>query len=179
VTEQEGGPSRLDDEQLRYVLDLMDKRIEDLRRHFSDLRSADQLAVTVAYGGVSERMQGFPAQYATKPDMDGVKDALAKLEKDAVSREIYEERHQALQGLISDLDRNKMSQHEFDTFVVNYRIEIERAAESARAIAGALASGTAQRAGATATWKLQAALIATVATVIGILVVVGNWATGS
>jgi hypothetical protein len=178
VTEKGGVDPRLSDEQLRFVLDLMDKRIEDLRRHFSDLRAADQLAVTVAYEGVSERMQGFPAQYATKPDMDAAREALSKLERDGVSRALYEERHSALQGLVADLDRTKMTQQEFDTFVENYRIDMERTAESARAIAGALASGSAQKAGATATWKLQAALIATAATVIGILVVAADWATG-
>src|SRR5687767_12418320 len=132
MTEKGGeAPRSMSDEQLRYVLDLMDKRIDDLRSHFSELRADDQRAVEVAYAGVSERMQGFPAQYATKPDMDAARDALTKLERDAVSRDIYEERHTALQALISDLDRTKMSQQEFDTFVVNYRIDIERSAESA------------------------------------------------
>jgi len=175
----------LDDESIKRIDDLRNatnKRIEDLRAELLELRRTDNEnhaeQVKVAYEGVRDRMQGFPQQYATKPDMDSVKEALGKLEKDAIPREIYEERNTALQELVQKLDKEKMSDQEFRTFVDNQRVKDEEAAKERRAVASGLASSTeavattlatrdARASGASASWKQIAGIVALGITVLG------------
>lgn len=136
------GTRALDDEQIRHLIDRLDQRIDDLRAHLADLRAADQLAVTVAYEGVSERMQGFPQQYATKPEMEAARDALVKLEKDAVPREMYDQQHGAVVDATVRLERDKLPRSVFETFQDNYRIEQARTTEERRSVADVLARAT-------------------------------------
>lgn len=130
------------DEQIRFLIERLDRRIDDLREHLADLRASDQLAVKVAYEGVSERMQGFPQQYATKPEMEAARDALVKLEKDAVPREMYDQQHGAVVDATIKLDRGKLDESVFNTFQENYRIEQARASAERRDVADVLARAT-------------------------------------
>jgi hypothetical protein len=140
--EAEAGTRALDDEQIRFLIGRLDQRIDDLREHLAALRASDQLAVTVAYEGVSERMQGFPQQYATKPEMEGARDALVKLEKDAVPREMYDQQHARVVEATTKLDREKLNTTVFETFQENYRIEQARATAERRDVADVLAHAT-------------------------------------
>lgn len=88
------------DEETRYLIEQLDKRFTELLnaevRRLEELRAADQLAVQVAWRGVSDRMQGFPQQYATKAEQDAIKETAIRLERDSISREVYEQRHTQL-----------------------------------------------------------------------------------
>jgi len=172
------------DDEIKRIDDLrnaINKRIDDLRDEFLLLRETDRKnydeAIRVAYEGVRDRMEGFPAQYATKPDMDGVKGALSKLEKEAIPREFYEERHSALQILINKLDKEKLPESEFQQFVENYRIQQDQAGEERRAVASGLASSTEtvantllasqeRQKGVNATWGRIIVAIGVLATII-------------
>jgi hypothetical protein len=137
-----GGNRSLDDEQIRFLISRLDQRIDDMHDHLAALRASDQLAVTVAYNGVSERMQGFPQQYATKPEMEAARDALVKLEKDAVPREMYDQQHGTLVDATTKLAREKLDEAVFNTFQENYRIEQARSASERRDVADVLARAT-------------------------------------
>ena len=188
------------DDDIKCSIEAVDKRIDDMERHFLELRRTDQKnydkAIEVAYEGVSERMAGFPEEYAKKPDMDGVKGALRKLEVDAIPKDLYEERHSAMSELIARLDRDKMPEGEFQAFVDRYRDDQEKArqqhedaaterravaqglAESTAAVAKALEVSQQRREGASegvaATWKQMAVMFSGFGLVMGIIVVGAN-----
>jgi len=157
---------------MRCAIDAINKRIDELKEHLRDLRAADQEAIKVALVPVTEKMQGFPEEYATKPDMDAVKEALQKLERDAISREIYEEQSKNLSDMVSKLDRHKLDEKEFQAFVEQYRDHSEAAATERRAVAAGLAESTSvvaatlanresREKGVSATWKQMAAIVST------------------
>jgi hypothetical protein len=130
------------DDEMQCAIDAINDRIDDLKEHLRELRAADQEAIKVALVPVTEKMQGFPEEYATKPDMDAVKEALQKLERDAISREIYEEQSKNLSDLVNRLDRDKMNEKDFQAFVAQYRDHAEAAAIERRAVAAGLAEST-------------------------------------
>jgi len=139
----------LEDENIKRIDDLRNatnKRIEDMRAEFLRLREADNKnydrAIEVAYEGVRDRMEGFPQQYATKPDMDSVKEGLQKLERDAISREIYDSQYKALDELVRNLDKGKLDEKEFQQFKDNQLVKDEEAANERRAVAAGLARST-------------------------------------
>jgi len=139
----------LDNDNIKRIDDLrnsINKRIEDLRAEMLRLRDADsvayQKAIEVAYEGVRDRMEGFPQQYATKPDMDSVKEGLQKLERDAISREIYDSQYKALDELVRNLDKGKLDEKEFQQFKDNQLVKDEEAANERRAVAAGLARST-------------------------------------
>lgn len=78
------------------IVGQLEKRLDAEIKRTDDLRAADLLARSVAYEGVRERMEGFPQQYATKTEQDAIKDTASRLEKDSISREIYDTNHNAL-----------------------------------------------------------------------------------
>jgi hypothetical protein len=139
----------LDNDSIKRIDDLrnsINKRIEDLRAELLRLREADNKdydrAIQVAYEGVRDRMEGFPQQYATKPDMDSVKEGLQKLERDAISREIYDSQYKALDELVRNLDKGKLDEKEFQQFKDNQLVKDEEAANERRAVAAGLARST-------------------------------------
>jgi hypothetical protein len=85
-----GGTLRMNDE-LRCLLDKIEERLLAEVKRLDDLREEAKLAVRVAQEGVQERMEGFPQQYATKSEQDAIKETAQRLEKDSISREIYEQ----------------------------------------------------------------------------------------
>lgn len=156
--------------------------LEALEKRFDSLRESDREAVRLAHADLSHRLEGFPQQFATKQEMENATNALQRLEKDSISREIYEQNHRALADLVARLDKDKMPEAVFQTFIENYRIEQENAAIERRAVATALVSTTSQRQGATATWGRIAAMTVGGTTVlvglIGVVVVLANWLSG-
>jgi hypothetical protein len=93
------------DEELRCLIESIEKRFVDRidaeMRRLEQLRQADALAIEVAQKGVQERMSGFPQQYATKSEQDAIKETAQRLEKDSISREIYDQNHNRLRQDIS------------------------------------------------------------------------------
>ena len=188
------------DEELKCLIDALNKRIDDVVDHLMELRNTDNKnydeAIKVAYEGVRDRMEGFPEQYATKPDMDGVKEALQRLEKDAISREIYDTNYKALGELVAKADKEKMDEKEFQQFVQRYdsdqekaRQQHETAAQERRAVAQGLAASTAEVAttlaasqqrregtseGAATTWKQMAVMFSGFGLIMGAIVVAAN-----
>jgi hypothetical protein len=172
----------MDEETLLYIR-AVEKRLDDLR-------AADKEAIRLAHADLSHRLEGFPQQFATKDELDAMRGVVGRLEKDGVSREIYETNHSALQDLVRRLEIEKMPEATFTTFVDNYRIQQEEAAIERRAVASALASATAaSRAegerrtgvteGATASWKQIGVIGGLVIAVMSIVVVVANQFLGN
>ena len=64
---------------------------------------------------------------------------LRRLENDALSREIYDQQRQGILQTVASLDRDKLTKTVFDTFVENYRLEQDRAANERRGMAEVLA----------------------------------------
>jgi len=188
------------DDDIKCLIDALNKRLDDMHEHWMELRRTDLAnqseAIKVAYEGVSDRMKGFPQEYATQPDMKGVKEALQKLEKDAISREIYDSNYQALGDLVRKADKEKMDEKEFQQFVERYSSDLERqrqnhetAATERRAVAQGLAASTAEVAttlaaaqqrregaseGVAATWKQMAVMLSGFGLIMGVIVVAAN-----
>jgi hypothetical protein len=154
--------------------------IDAVERKFDALREADREAVKVAHADLSSRLEGFPQQFATKDQIEGAVSALQRLEKDAISREIYETQNKILDELVHKLEREKMDEKAFGAFVDNYRTEQETAATERRAVAAALATRADRDSGRTATWKqiaaVSAASIGIITFLISIVVLLANGA---
>jgi hypothetical protein len=148
--------------------------IEAIEKRFDMLREADREAVRLRHQDLTLRLEGFPQQFATKQEAEEAAKALQRLERDQVSREIYETNHKALADLVSKLDREKTSEAAFQTFVDGQRRRDEEAATERRAVASALATSTARESGVSATWKQIGALIAAATAVISIVVLLAN-----
>ena len=152
--------------------------IEAIERRFDALRQADQEAIKVRHSELTRRMEGFPQEFARKVEVAEAAKALQKLERDSVAREVYDTNHKALVDLVQKLERTKMDEAVFSTFVENYRIQQDAASTERRAVAAALAASTERRAGAqearTASWTQIAALLGIVLTVMTIVVIVAN-----
>jgi hypothetical protein len=149
--------------------------IEAIEKRFDALREADREAVRLRHAELSLRLEGFPQQFATKDEMRAASEALQRLEKDAVTREIYETQSRAMAEMVQKLDKDKLPESVFQTFVDNYRLSAENAAVERRAVASALASATAERVGAVGTWKQLATLVGIAVAVISVVIVIANY----
>jgi len=158
----------VDEETRRYIDALVDR--------FAAVREADLEAVRLRHADLSTRMEGFPQEFARKVEMAEASKALQKLEREGVSREIYDTNHKALADLVQQLSVQKMDEAVFQTFVENYRISMDNAATERRAVAAALAATTERRAGAQSTWKLQAGIIVAVGAFVSLVVLIANHA---
>lgn len=125
-----------------YLIEAIYRIVGQVEKKFDALRATDREAVTLAHELLSARLEGFPQQFATKTEMEEAGRALQRLEKDALSRELYEQQRQATLQIVATLDRDKLNASVFDTFIENYRIEQERAASERRDVAVVLASAT-------------------------------------
>lgn len=139
-------------------------------KRFDDLRHADLEAIRLAHQDLTLRLEGFPQQFATKEEMKAVSEIVQKLDRDTISREVYDQNHQTLVDLVNKLERGALERSVFSTFVENYRIEQERASRERADVAGTVASASARSAGGVATWKLLAALVAIGATIVSVTV---------
>lgn len=109
---------------------------------FDALRDADRTAVELAHSDLSRRLEGFPQQYATKIEAEAAAAAVQRLEKDALPREVYEQRQGALSEVVQKLSREKLDESVYDTFIENYRLELSRAQEDRRQVVEALSTAT-------------------------------------
>jgi hypothetical protein len=116
--------------------------LEQVEKRFESLREADREAVRLAHSDLSRRLEGFPQQFATKTEMEEAARGVQRLEKDSLSREMYDQQHRSLADVVAKLDRDKMQESVFETFLENYRIETERAATDRRSVAEVLARAT-------------------------------------
>jgi hypothetical protein len=117
------------DDELRCLIESIEKRFAD--RIDAEMRRIDQLseakdeAVKVAHEGVKERMEGFPQQYATKQEQDAIKETAQRLEKDSISREVYDQRMMQVEQRVS----LKLEKQVFDSTLaewVTWRRQVEQ-----------------------------------------------------
>ncbi len=130
------------DENNDRLIEAIYRIVGQVEKRFDALRETDREAVRLAHQELSLRLEGFPAQFATKSEVEAAATTLRKLETDAISREVYQQNHQAVLQSVGVLDRDKLNKTVFDTFLENYRIEIERAASERRDVADVLAQAT-------------------------------------
>ena len=116
--------------------------IEQLEKRIDSSITQSKDAVALAHNDLSKRLEGFPQQFATKTEMEEAARAVQRLEKDSLSREMYDTNHRTLVDTVGKLDKDKLNESVFDTFVDNYRLEQERAAAERRDVAALLASAT-------------------------------------
>jgi hypothetical protein len=166
------------DENAHDLMDLIERIIRPEIRRIDDLREEDKESVKLAYDDLTRKLEGFPQLFSTKEEVERVSETVQRLDKDTISREVYEQQHGALSELVADLDRDKMDESVFTTFVQDYRIAHEADATERRAIAQGLATTAAanitrqetsealQR-GKAATWKQIAAVVTVAITVLG------------
>jgi hypothetical protein len=156
--------------------DYFERRLQDLcrlmeahnQRH-AELRKADLDAVRLAHADLKERLEGFPQQFATKDEMKAVADIVVKLDKETVSRELYDQRHAALVEVVS----SKLAETVFATFLENYRIEQARASEERTSVATALATATAREIGEKTGVGMSAGLLVAGLGVLGGIITIG------
>jgi transcription initiation factor TFIIIB Brf1 subunit/transcription initiation factor TFIIB len=146
--------------------------LADLKDLFFALREADKEAVRLRHADLTLRMEGFPQEFARKAEMVEASRALQKLERDSISREVYDAQHSALEDLVAKLDKDKMPEAVFQTFVLNYRLEQEAAATERRAVASALAATVERREGSSATWRQIAGIVSVGVAVLGVLLTI-------
>jgi hypothetical protein len=132
------------------------------KRH-DDLRDTDREAVRLAHADLSNRLEGFPQLFATKEEVKSVSGVVAKLDKDSLAREIYEQNNNTLVERVSKLEREKLPRETFEQALTEWTIW--RDTINAAGIA-TMARGQ----GGAATWKLIAAIIAVTATIVGTVV---------
>ncbi len=113
--------------------------VEALERKFDAVRGADQEAVKLQHSVLRDRLEGFPQLFATKAEQDAVKDTVQRLEKDSVSREIYDQQQKQMGERLVDLSRAKLDVAAFDAFMEAYEVEQRRAADERRLAAEVLA----------------------------------------
>ncbi len=138
--EQEG----LNHDERVYLIEAIYRIVGQVESRFDALRETDREAVKLAHEDLSRRLEGFPQQFATKPEMEAAAIALRRLENTFLSREVFEQRHSALDEKVDELDKNKLSRSVFDTFVENYRMDQDRAAIERKNVAEVLANATNQ-----------------------------------
>jgi hypothetical protein len=135
-----------------------DERLDAEMRRLEQLRAADAQAITVAHEGVRERMEGFPQQYATKSEQDAIKETAQRLEKDSVSREIYD---QAMNRIRSDVSA-KLEKQTFEATLgewVTWRRQVEQRLSAS--------SGVSQGISRTFAWGLAA--VGAMGTAVGLI----------
>lgn len=97
-----------------------------MEKRFDSLRETDREARRQADMELSRRLDGFPQLYATKADVGDSTRTIQKLERDSISREMYDQHRAALEDSV----HTKLSAAIFQGFVENYRIDQERNAAS-------------------------------------------------
>lgn len=96
----------------------------------------------LAHADLSRRLEGFPQQYATKVEAEAAASAVQRLEKDALPREIYEQRHRLLVDQVNKVDREKLAESVYISFLEDYHRDQTRASEERREVAAVLATAT-------------------------------------
>lgn len=118
--------------------------VGQVERRFDDLRETDREATAMWRAELHRRLEGFPEKFATKEELEQEAVALRALEQGMLSRQVYETNHQTLEEYVIKLDREKLSESVFNTFIENYRIDITKSAEAQRSVLDALGVATTQ-----------------------------------
>ncbi len=157
---------------------MSDLTVDALKEYVDSLIAADQRATALAHDNLAARLEGFPQQFATKGEMDAARDALQRLERDSISREVYESNHKRLTDMVTKLDREKLSEAVFQTFVDNQRRRDEEAAIERRAVAAGLAARSSERTGYAASWRQIVTAVTVVTAVLTVVVLYANHMLG-
>jgi membrane-associated HD superfamily phosphohydrolase len=137
-------PEGLNHEERVSLFDAVYRIVGQVEKRFDSLRDTDREAVKLAHGELSSRLEGFPQQYATKIEMEQAALALRRLENTSLSREVYDQQQEVVDGKVNELERDKLDRSVFDTFVENYRIDQVQAGIERRNVAEVLANATNQ-----------------------------------
>jgi len=140
--EPEGNNHYEEEESLYRVIAAVYRIVWQSERRFDSLRDTDREAVKLAHDDLARRLEGFPQQYATKVEMEQAAQGLRRLENTALSREVYEQRHDAIAHEVDDLQKDMLPRAVFDTFVAQYRVDQERAIADRREVVASLATAT-------------------------------------
>lgn len=124
---QEDNNNYEDEESLYRVIAAVYRIVGQVEKRFDSLRETDREAVRLAHDDLSRRLEGFPQQYATKVEMEQAASLLRRLENNALPREVYEERHQALAGEVAKIELVTLPRAVFDTFIEQYRVDLDKA----------------------------------------------------
>lgn len=131
-------------EERTYLIEAIYRIVGQSESKFTALRDADLEALRIFRLELSARLDGFPALYATKAEIEQILLSLRALETSVLSRQIYEQNHQTLEDHVIKLDREKLQESVFDTFVENYRLEQEKNVADRRNVVDSLAHATNQ-----------------------------------
>lgn len=142
MTEME--PDGLNQSERTYLIEAIYRIVGQVERKFDALRETDLAATALWRAELTRRLEGFPQQYATTNELEQEVLALRNLEKGMLSRQVYEQNHQTLEDQVVKLDREKLAESVFNTFVDNYRIEVEKSAADRRNILDTLGMATNQ-----------------------------------
>jgi hypothetical protein len=148
----------LDDETRRYI--------DAVRAMWEVARESDLEAVRVAREDVKERMEGFPAEYAKKAELDQIRETVRRLDREAINRDTYESRHEQLKNDLGGALKKDVFEATLREWTV-WREGIDRGLN----VAIGKASGIA------ANWKMLAAVITLAVAVLGVFIVGANYLT--
>jgi hypothetical protein len=150
--------------------DALAERIAGVEKMLMALRASDLEAIRVARQDVKEQMQGFPAEYARKSELEEIRATALRLDKTALQREQYDTAHEQLEEAVAA----KLSIAVFDATVREWTVwrnsvdaRITESIKAAAVIAAAAQGGQ-------ATWKQIAFFIGLATGVISLIVLLSN-----
>ena len=138
------GSEGLNHDERTYLIEAIYRIVGQVERKFDALRATDREAVSLAHRELSLRLEGFPQLYGTKTEMEAVASAVRRLENSALSREVYEQRHLALNDEVDQLQKDMLPRVVFDVFVEQYRLDQDRNLVDRRNVVESLATATNQ-----------------------------------
>lgn len=133
-----------DREERTYLIEAIYRIVGQVERKYDALRDSDLEAFKTFRLELSARLDGFPALYATQAQLEQILISLRGLETSVLSRQIYEQNHQTLEDHVIKLDREKLPESVFETFIENYRIDQEKNIADRKNVVDSLAHATNQ-----------------------------------
>jgi hypothetical protein len=143
--------------------DALKERIDGVERMLLALRVADLEAIRVAREDVKERMAGFPAEYAKKSELDGIRETALRLDKTALPVKDYETAHNQLKDEINE----RLTKAVFEATVREWTVwrqDIDRMRNEALG----------KTAGGAATWRQIAAVLTIGLSFLALVVLFAN-----
>jgi hypothetical protein len=159
VVDRNDGLNRDEIEAIYRIVGQLEKRVDAEVRRVDDLRSADQVAVRKLSEDSQEKFAGFPIEYGRRSELEAIRETAVRLERDSLSREVYEERHEAM---THELQR-RLPRETFESTLgewSQWRAGIDASMNIALGASKA----------STASWRQLTAMLAGVSLVIGIIV---------
>jgi hypothetical protein len=129
----------LDLAEYQIIIDAIYRIVGGVEGRLDGLREADREAVRLAHDELLRRLEGFPGQFAMRTEAEEAARALQRLERDSLSREVYDQNHRTLADAVTKLENDKLPESVFNTFADNLRLDQERRAALRREVTDGLA----------------------------------------